>query len=231
MDGERHGPTDRRRVLRLLALTPGAGLALAAGLAHGSERRRGQRLQALLERGDGAVCAPTSGDTAGPFYLEGAPRRSQLAGPDEPGDRIVVRGRVLGPDCKTPLAGALLDAWQADAEGRYHADREDEYRLRGQVLTDAKGRYAFESVVPGRYKVDEGAAAFRPAHIHFTVGGPRHRPLTTQLYFKGDPHLAPHDACGAECNSGDPGRIVELRREQDGPARFVAEFDVVLAKV
>ena len=225
------GSWDRRRILRWLALAPGAGLGAAAGLSAVDV----ERLVAAWRNGvptgcrTWPECLVTGADVQGPFYVAGAPRRMQVAGPDEPGDRIVVRGTVIGPDCKTPLAGALVDVWQADAEGSYHG-KDENYRLRGQVLTDDRGRYTFESVVPGNYKIDPAAERFRPAHIHYTVSAPGHRALTTQLYFKGDPWLAPNDPCGRECRSDDPGRIVDLVRERDGAARFAAGFDIVLAK-
>lgn len=169
------------------------------------------------------VCSPTRSDVLGPFYVANAPSRALLAGPDEPGDRLVVRGRVLGPDCRTPLRHALLDVWQADANGQYH-DEKDNFRLRGQLLTDDTGSFAFTTVVPGRYKLEGN---YRPAHIHFIVSHPRHQPLTTQLYFKGDPYLGGKDACGDECDSNDPERIVELKKLEAGRG-LAAAFQIIL---
>jgi catechol 1,2-dioxygenase len=171
----------------------------------------------------GEKCTVTGSDIEGPFYLAGAPRRNVLAASGEKGQRIRIRGTVRASDCTTPLAAALLDIWHADADGNYH-DEKEQYRLRGQILTDARGRYEFETVRPGNYKLDEG---WRPAHIHFTVSSPGHDPLTTQLYFRGDPHLAPHDACGDECHSGDPHRIILL--EPEG-SRLAGRFDIVLTR-
>lgn len=198
---------DRRAVLGTLLGFPGLGLVLG---------RPG--------RAWAQTCTPTRSDIEGPFYVAGAPHRMALAGPDEPGDRILVRGRVVGPDCQTPLRAALLDVWQADASGQYHFEDEN-FRLRGQLLTDASGSFELASVVPGRYQLDNG---YRPAHIHFTVTHPGHAPLTSQLYFKGDPYLSPHDACGDECHSDDPGRIVELKKLEGGRG-FGAEVRIVLA--
>jgi len=165
-------------------------------------------------RADGA-CSPTESDFKGPMYLAGAPRRTALAGPKEPGERLRIRGTVFGPDCSSPLPRTLLDVWQADARGEYHWKDQD-YRLRGQILTNERGEYELETIKPGGY-------GGRPAHIHFTVSAPGHAPLTTQLYFKGDPRLD-HDVCGAACNSDDPHRIVEL-------ANGRGTFDVVLRGV
>lgn len=198
---------DRRSLVFRGLFFPGAVFSLLAGRVSAQSR---------------TPCSPTEDDVQGPFYIPGAPSRRTLAGSKEPGDRIVVRGTVLGPDCRTPLAGALLDVWQADAAGRYHGEKE-EYRLRGQIRTDARGQYEFETVRPGNYDLGNG---LRPAHIHFTVTHPAHQPVTTQLYFRGDPHLAPNDACGQECHSDDPDRIVELAPEK---GLLAARFDVRLA--
>lgn len=198
---------DRRSLVFRGLLFPGAVFSLLAGRASAQGR---------------TPCPLTQGDEEGPYYIPGAPLRRTLAGPKEPGDRIVIRGTVLGPDCRIPLAGALLDVWQADAAGRYHGENE-EYRLRGQVRTDRQGRYEFETVRPGNYDLGDG---LRPAHIHFTVTHPAHRPVTTQLYFRGDPHLAPNDPCGRGCNSDDPDRIVDLAPEK---GVLAARFDVKLA--
>jgi catechol 1,2-dioxygenase len=159
------------------------------------------------------ACAPTESDFKGPMYLAGAPRRTVLAGPKEPGERLRIRGTVFGPDCSTPLPRTLLDVWQADAHGEYHWKDED-YRLRGQILTNERGEYELETIKPAGY-------GGRPAHIHFTISAPGHAPLTTQLYFKGDSRLD-HDVCGAACNSDDPHRIIEL-------ANGRGTFDVVLS--
>jgi catechol 1,2-dioxygenase len=166
------------------------------------------------------ACRPTSPDVLGPFYIADAPRTARLAGPDEPGDALTVTGRVLAPDCQSPLTGALLELWQADAEGRYY--EEDTYRLRGQLLTDDKGTFTFNTIVPGRYRL---GGSYRPAHIHLMLGHPRHQPLTTQLYFKGDPYLGGRDACGDECDADDPDRILDLKKAGRG---FTSHVRLVL---
>jgi catechol 1,2-dioxygenase len=152
-----------------------------------------------------------------------APRRTVIAGANEPGERLRVRGPVYGPDCKTPLPKSLLDVWQADAKGNYHGD-DEAYRLRGQILTNARGEYEIDTIKPGSYGDSNG---MRPAHIHMTISSPGHEPLTTQLYFKGDPHLS-HDFCSPECKSDDPHRIIELAKQPKGLA---GTFDIVLAAV
>jgi catechol 1,2-dioxygenase len=190
----------RRSILARALALPGA-LAIAARDARAADS-----------------CVPTESDFKGPMYQPGAPRRTAIAGPKEPGERLRIKGTVFGPDCRTPLPRTLLDVWQADADGEYHWKDED-WRLRGQILTNARGEYELETIKPGGY-------GGRPAHIHVTISAPGHAPLTTQLYFKGDPRLD-HDLCGAACNTDDPHRIVELAKVA---GESVGTFDVVLKK-
>jgi protocatechuate 3,4-dioxygenase beta subunit len=134
----------------------------------------------LLPPGAGAQSpcgAPTPPDMEGPFYTPGAPMRASLVEPGAKGERVILTGRVLGPDCK-PVAGALLDFWQADEKGEY--DNKG-FRYRGKVTADGDGRYRLETILPAEYPG-------RPRHLHVKVQRPGGRALTTQLYFPGEPH-------------------------------------------
>jgi catechol 1,2-dioxygenase len=158
------------------------------------------------------ACRATTRDARGPYWEAGAPvRTTKIAEVEEPGVRLWVEGRMVGPDCRTPLRDYALDVWQADAEGNYYRAGSSNYRLRGKIKTDAEGRYRFETVVPGRYG---DAAGIRPAHLHVTFLSPGGNTLlTTQLYFEGDPYLGDADYCTAQgtCNSADPARALRLQ--------------------
>jgi catechol 1,2-dioxygenase len=176
---------------------------------------------------DGAnqQCEVTGSDVEGPFFRDDAPQRQVLASEDEPGTRLVIEGTVYGPDCSTPLTGALLDVWHADVDGNYSMD-DAEYKLRAQILTDDQGRYAFETIRPGNYPM---SGTMRPAHVHFMISKPGYRPLTTQLYFSDDPFLAPDDPCTG-CNSGDQTLIIDLENAtHNGDQVSRGTFDIVLA--
>ncbi len=158
------------------------------------------------------VCRPTTRDARGPYWEPNAPlRATKIAESTEPGVRLAVEGRILGPDCRTPLKDYVIDVWQADADGNYYVGSQSNYRLRGKIKTDAFGRYRFETVLPGRYG---DAAGIRPAHLHVTFLSPGGNALlTSQLYFEGDPYLGQADYCtrGGVCNSGDPNRALKLQ--------------------
>lgn len=119
---------------------------------------------------------PTLPQTEGPYFKPSSPERIELFGQGMAGQPIELVGFVLTRACK-PLAGALLDFWQADDKGSYDNSG---FRLRGHQFSDAEGRYRLRSVVPGIY-------VGRTRHIHVKVQPPGGRVLTTQLYFPGEP--------------------------------------------
>lgn len=138
---------------------------------------------------------PTREDILGPYFLKGAPFRGKVTPPMEPGDLLVMRGRVWGFDTKKPVANAILDIWQADKSGRY--DLSDprnppprrEFRNRIRLVTDETGFYEYETIRPGAYRIGPGPTGFRPSHIHYMIQARGYKKLTTQLYFSGDKHL------------------------------------------
>ncbi len=76
-----------------------------------------------------------------------------------------------------PLAQAKIEFWQANDAGEYDNTG---YTLRGHQFTDAQGRYAVKTVMPGLYPG-------RTRHIHVKVQAPNSSVLTSQLYFPGEP--------------------------------------------
>lgn len=210
------GAISRRRFLG------GGAVLLGGGLLSGST---------LAQQ----LCALTQGDILGPYYRFGAPFQSRLVGPEEPGERLMITGTLFSSDCRTPVPGALMEIWQANSAGLYDTQKpgnftdKGDFHLRGMLYTDAQGRYRIETVMPGRYPVppnlpglEKYGGLMRPAHIHFRVIDSLHVPVTLQLYFKGDPHIA-----------GDPWardrstNTIELQR--DGELRR-GVFDIVLAR-
>ena len=157
-------------------------------------------------------CRGTPRDGLGPFYKPNAPAQADLCASGSGGtQRLVVAGHVRGmPEC-TPLAGALVEVWQADARGDYSqvGAKQDDARclLRASVRTDADGRYAFSTIMPSEYPG-------RPRHIHFRVSANGYAPLVTQLYFARE--------------RGVPQELVVTAAPKEGV--LAANFDVTLAR-
>jgi len=136
-------------------------------------------------------CGLTATNIEGPYYRGGAPFTTSLASAGIRGEPLLLTGRVVSVDCRSVLSAAILDVWQADGDGRYDNDgsfgapNATPMRLRGKVRVDTNGCFAIHTVIPGRYL---NGRQYRPSHIHVKVSAPGHAPLTTQLYFPGDPY-------------------------------------------
>ncbi len=136
------------------------------------------------------------------------------------GERITVSGRVYDTEGK-PLAGTLVEIWQANAAGRYRhrSDRwpaplDPSFSGAGRCVTDDQGGYEFLTIKPGPYPWGNHYNAWRPAHIHFSLLGRAFtQRLVTQMYFPGDP-LHPYDP------------ILNSVRDEAARARMVSRFSI-----
>lgn len=160
--------TKRRQRRHLL----GASLALPVLIAAGLPIR--SRAAPTPDCGDDGK--PTPRQMEGPFYTPDTPMRTSLIERGLRGTRLLLTGRVLATDC-TPLPGALLDFWHCDAGGAYDNAG---FLLRGHQFTDAQGRFALETIVPGNYPG-------RVRHIHVKAQARNGPLLTTQIYFPDEP--------------------------------------------
>ena len=138
----------------------------------------------------------TPSQTVGPFFALLAPARGRLRlrGDDAPGAPIEVQGCVRDGEGR-PVPDALLEIWQADADGRCNHP-EDPRRTGpnpsftgfGQVHTDADGCFAVETVKPGRVP---GPGRLQAPHllVGLFARGLLAR-LVTRIYFDDEPSNA-----------------------------------------
>jgi protocatechuate 3,4-dioxygenase beta subunit len=225
-----------------LALLGASGVALLAGA------------RSLRAQTAGAVqpsCIARPQQTEGPFFVDEAINRSDIRSDPKTGEvkpgvplRLAFRvSTVSGTSCAA-LAGAQVDVWHSDAEGRYSdvrgfgfsASTKVQQFLRGYQLTDASGRAQFLTIHPGWY-------GGRAVHVHFKIrtadASGRHYDFTSQLYFDDAFNarifaLEPYAGHGrrwlANADDGifrDGGRELMLAPQPDGEG-YAASFDVGL---
>jgi protocatechuate 3,4-dioxygenase beta subunit len=146
--------------------------------------------------------------TEGPYFKANSPERASLVDASTAGTRLTITGRVLSTRGQ-PIAKALLDFWQADANGSYDNAG---YMLRGHQFTNGAGQYQLQTVIPGLYPG-------RTRHIHVKVQAPNGPVLTTQLFFPNEPQ-----------NSRDsiynPKLVLPIKDAADGSK--TATFDFVV---
>lgn len=201
---------------------------------HSSELRCPKRPLLRLPDGPTERHGPVFGETH--VAPSDADLTTQHAG--EPlGERIVVSGRLLD-DAGRPIAGKLIEVWQANAAGRYAhggdqhpAPLDPNFTGAGRCLTGADGSYRFVTVKPGAYPWGNHANAWRPAHIHFSVFGRSfNERLVTQMYFPGDP-LLPLDPIFTSVSERARGRMVSTFELDSTVEQWALgyRFDVVVA--
>lgn len=187
-------------------------------------------------------CAETPVQTSGPFYpgenkfsLENDLTVVPGASGKPLGEVVYVRGVVQDEACR-PLAGAIVEIWQACASGRYNnpsdpntAALDPNFRYWGETVTAKDGSYAFKTVVPGAYPADTDWD--RPPHVHFKVEKRGYHELITQMYWKGHP-LNDED----KILQNVPAQlrddvIVDFQMNPEDPATKVGHFPITLLKV
>jgi protocatechuate 3,4-dioxygenase alpha subunit len=147
----------------------------------------------------------TPSQTVGPFFAYGLSPHNRcdwkpnpgydwketvgadLVTPDATGQRIHIEGSVRDGDGK-PINDAMIEIWQADAQGRYAHARGERPRPNakftgfGRSATDKAGVYSFDTVKPGVVPGPDG----KPQAPHIVVcifSRGMLRQIYTRIYF------------------------------------------------
>jgi protocatechuate 3,4-dioxygenase beta subunit len=143
-----------------------------------------------------------------------------MAGPDEPGTPLVVSGTLRAPGGSAPVPGAAVFVYHTDAAGLYTRDSNPgRARLHGHMRTDARGRFEFRTIQPGR---DPGGG--NPAHVHFVVTLADGSERYFELLFEGDP-----DVSESMRRDAARGRLFVIRpigRDADGVGRVQCDLQL-----
>jgi protocatechuate 3,4-dioxygenase beta subunit len=213
---------DRDSRRRMLQGTASATATLAVGSSHAADALKFTPIQ-----------------TIGPFYPVQKPqdvdadltRRAGATGAAL-GETVIVQGRVLDTQGR-PVAGAVLEVWQANAAGRYRhpgdtttAELDPNFDGYAKLVTDERGAYRFRSIKPGPYAT--GGGGRRTPHIHFDVTGRTTR-LITQMYFQDEP-LNAQDSVLRGAGAAGSRLIARVERMATGAdaGLLVATWDIVL---
>ncbi|HSV47911.1 MAG TPA: intradiol ring-cleavage dioxygenase [Ramlibacter sp.] len=177
----------------------------------------------------------TEATVFGPFHVEGAPEYG--LGDDvangAAGEPCEVRGTVRGLGGE-PVPGAVLEVWQADAQGMYDVQRPglEQHQARGVLKSGPDGGYHFRSILAEAYPIpDDGPVGdmlratrrhpWRPAHLHFMVKAPGYETLITHVFRNGDQYLDSDSVFGVRQSL-----IADWVRQPDG--HWLVQYDFVL---
>jgi hydroxyquinol 1,2-dioxygenase len=189
--------------------------------------------------------AATPATVLGPFHIAGSPVLGYGADMSEgiAGTPLYIHGTVRDLDGK-PVAGAVLDVWQADDDGAYEAQLDiDEARLRAKYTSREDGTYCVRTIAPLGYGIPmDGPVGelinrtaiqpYRPAHVHFLLDVPGYDRVITHLFRKGAPYLDSDIVYGVKEEL-----VVDFTEHRPGPTPdggesaerfFTVEYDFVL---
>jgi protocatechuate 3,4-dioxygenase beta subunit len=185
----------------------------------------------------------------GPFHVADAPELPMGSNIclDHKGEHMVISGRILDTEGK-PIAGAVLDVWQANDEGFYDVQQkgiQPDFNLRGVFRTGPDGRYWFRAVKPKFYPIPDdgpvgkllsalGREPYRPAHLHFILKAQGFATLVTHIFDPDDPYIETDAVFGVK-----ESLLAEFRRVDDRKRAeelgfedwfWEVEYDFVLAR-
>jgi protocatechuate 3,4-dioxygenase alpha subunit len=140
---------------------------------------------------------PTPSQTVGPFFHLGCTDNAScgtLVTAATKGERIRLICRVLeDAGDGVPVPDAMLEIWQANANGRYNHPEDAQGKALdlaftgfGRLASDANGICVFETIKPGRVSGNDGTLQSPHINVSVFARGVLKR-LPTRIYFAGDP--------------------------------------------
>ncbi|MGH3439185.1 MAG: dioxygenase [Sciscionella sp.] len=194
-----------------------------------------------------AVADATEATVFGPFFVAGAPEVA-LGGDvamGHSGQPCWVDGTVADTEGR-PISGARIEVWEADADGHYDVQYDDDRTSgRAHLFSDEQGRYRFWCVTPTSYPIPDdgpvgdllsaaGRGPHRPAHLHFMVTAPGHRRLVTHIFAAGDEYLDKDAVFGVKNSlvvefAEQPADAVAPGNREVAGSWTRTRFDIVLA--
>ena len=126
----------------------------------------------------------TTSQTVGPYLHIGLTRMTieNLAPAGVAGEHVAIEGRVMDGDGK-PVNDALVEIWQANAEGRYG---QKDFRGFGRSPTDDGGAFRFQTIKPGRVPAPGGGLQAPHIAVNIFMRG-QLKQLVSRIYFPDDP--------------------------------------------
>ena len=172
----------------------------------------------------------TPSQTVGPFFRPSLIHTGaeNLVRPETRGTRIIIEGRLIDGD-GAPVTDAMIEIWQANAEGRYDHPADDQEKLLdpafhgwGRVASDAGGGFRFHTIKPGATPGRNGALQAPHINLLIFARGLLKR-LVTRIYF---PYEALNET-DAVLNAVPPQRRATLIAKA-APDAGSLRFDIVL---
>ena len=137
----------------------------------------------------------------------------QLAKNDEPGEPLVIYGKVIDRKTNQPIKDVSLFLYQTDSSGIYNASGgpDDRGRIRGTIHTNESGCFKIKTILPGDYPGRKNSR-----HLHYVINVKGYKEIKSILFFKGftTPNI----------NGQGPLSVLDIKKEKNGT--WIGSIDI-----
>ena len=137
----------------------------------------------------------------------------QLTKEGEPGDPLVIHGKVIDRKANQPIKDVSLFLYQTDSSGIYNASggTDDQARIRGTLHTNESGCFKIMTILPGDYPGRKNSR-----HLHYVINAKGYKEIKSILFFKG--------FTTANITGQGPLSVLDIKKEKNGG--WVGSIDI-----
>lgn len=105
----------------------------------------------------------------------------QLVNNNEPGEPLVIYGKIVDRKTRQPMNDVSIFLYQTDNRGIYSSSgRDEDARIRGTVHTNESGCFKIKTILPGDYPGRKNSR-----HLHYVINAKGYTEKKSILFFKG----------------------------------------------
>lgn len=142
----------------------------------------------------------------------------QLAKSDEPGEPLVIYGKIIDGKTNQPIKAASLFLYQTDSSGIYNASGgpDNQARIRGTLHTNENGCFKIKTILPGDYPEQKNSR-----HLHYVINAKGYKELKSILFFKG---------FTSTNNTGQgPLSVLDIKKDKNGT--WIGTIDINMERI
>ena len=104
----------------------------------------------------------------------------QLVNYDEPGEPLIIYGKIRDRKTNQAINGVSVFLYQTDSRGIYSSSgRDEDARIRGTVYNNETGCFKIKTILPGDYPGQKNSR-----HLHYVLNAKGHPQKKSILFFK-----------------------------------------------
>jgi protocatechuate 3,4-dioxygenase beta subunit len=129
----------------------------------------------------------------------------RLTRKDEPGESLVIYGKIIDRKTNQPVKNVSLFLYQTDTSGVYNTTGapDEQARISGTVHTNESGCFKIKTILPGDYPEQNNSR-----HIHYVIIAKGYKELKSILFFKG--------FTTSNITGQGPLSVLDIKKDKDG---------------